>query len=86
MGGPWAGWAGLVYNNPPMGLFSIAQPSPFGALVSLLIKDGSERLPTVLKSKDAFDMDRATILIEGGNAKGKSIGEQLPTVTYVYEK
>ena len=31
-------------------------------------------------------MDRATILIEGGNAKGKSIGEQLPTVTYVYEK
>ena len=49
--------------------------------VSLLIKDASEWLQTVVKSKDAFEMGRETILIEGRNAKSKSISERLSTVT-----
>jgi hypothetical protein len=34
-----------------------------------------------LKKKDSIDIDRATILIEGGNTKSKQISEQLSKVT-----
>jgi len=67
-------------------VFYIDQHSPLKKqkelqTVSLLIKDASEWLQTVVKSKDAFEMGRETILIEGRNAKSKSISERLSTVT-----
>ncbi len=48
---------------------------------NLVITDGSERLQLAIKKKDSLDIDRATILIEGGNIKTKKIGEQLSEVT-----
>jgi len=48
---------------------------------NLIITDGSERLQLAIKKKDSLDIDRATILIEGGNIKTKKIGEQLSEVT-----
>jgi hypothetical protein len=47
----------------------------------LLITDDSERLQVAIKKKDTLDIDRATILIDGGNTKNKTISEQLSKVT-----
>jgi hypothetical protein len=48
---------------------------------SLIVTDGSERLQLAIRTKDNIDIDRATILIEGGNTKSKQISEQLSKVT-----
>jgi len=47
----------------------------------LLITDGSELLQVAIKKKDTLDIDRATVLIDGGNTKNKTISEQLSKVT-----
>ena len=46
-----------------------------------IVTDGTEHLQLAIKKKDSLDMDRATILIEGGNTKNKKISEQLSKVT-----
>ncbi|CAF2273547.1 unnamed protein product, partial [Rotaria magnacalcarata] len=46
-----------------------------------IIADGSARLQLAIKKKDSLDIERATILIDGGNNKSKIIGEQLLKVT-----
>ncbi len=48
---------------------------------SSIIADDTERLQLAIKKKDSLDIDRATILIDGGNTKSKKITEQLSKVT-----
>jgi hypothetical protein len=48
---------------------------------NLIIADGSARLQLAIKKKDCLDVDRATILIDGGNNRSKVIGEELFKVT-----
>jgi len=42
---------------------------------------GTERLQVVIKKKDNLDIDWATILIDGGNTKSKTISDQLAKMT-----
>ncbi|CAF2889007.1 unnamed protein product [Rotaria sp. Silwood2] len=46
-----------------------------------IITDGSKRLQLALKNKNSLDIDRATILIDGGDTKSKTIIEQLSKIT-----
>ncbi len=48
---------------------------------SEIIAEATERLQIAIKKKDNLDMDRASILIDGGNIRNKSINEQLVKVT-----
>ncbi|CAF2855756.1 unnamed protein product [Rotaria sp. Silwood2] len=48
---------------------------------NLIITDGSSRLQLAIKKKDCLDVDRATILIDGGNNRSKVIGNELLKVT-----
>jgi hypothetical protein len=48
---------------------------------SAIITEATERLQIAIKKKDNLDIDRASILIEGGNMKNKTISEQLTKVT-----
>ncbi len=49
--------------------------------VNLIISDASARLQQALKNKDCINIDRATILIDGGNNRSKIIGDELFKVT-----
>ncbi len=48
---------------------------------NLIIADGSARLQVAIKKKDCLDIERATILIDGGNNKIRIIGDDLLKVT-----
>ncbi len=48
---------------------------------NLIIGDASGRLQEALKRKDCVGIDRATILIDGGNSRSKIIGNELFKVT-----
>ncbi|CAF4586322.1 unnamed protein product [Rotaria sp. Silwood1] len=48
---------------------------------SQIITEATARLQIAIKNKDNLDMDRASILIDGGNMRNKSINEQLVKVT-----
>jgi hypothetical protein len=49
--------------------------------VILIIADGSARLQLAIKNKDCLDINRATILIDGGNNRSKTVGDELMKVT-----
>jgi myosin heavy subunit len=49
--------------------------------VNVIISDGSSRLQAAIRKKDSISIDSASILIEGGNVRSKSISEQLSKVT-----
>jgi hypothetical protein len=48
---------------------------------NLIIREGSIRLQLAIKNKDSLDIDRATILIEGGNNRNKIVSDELMKVT-----
>jgi hypothetical protein len=49
--------------------------------VNLIITDGNERLQLAIKKKDCLDLNRATILIDGGSNRNREIGDELLKVT-----
>ncbi len=46
-----------------------------------IIREGSISLQLAIKNKDSLDIDRATILIEGGNNRNKIVSDELMKVT-----